>query len=96
MAYNKGTAIIDFGSGAGKNEAYVTVTGQTSISSTSLVGVDVMGDVTSDHTVSDHRYFSLIAKVTPGNVIAGTGFDLFAVSTQKLTGTYQVRWVWAD
>lgn len=96
MSYNKGTAIIDFGSGAGSNEAYVSVTGQTAIALTSLIGVDVMGDTTSDHTVSDHRYFSLIAKVTPGNVIAGTGFDLFAVSTEKLTGTFQVRWVWTD
>jgi hypothetical protein len=95
MAYNKGTAIIDFGSGAGTNEAYVTVNDST-ISLTSVIGVDVMGDTTSNHSVSDHRYFSLIAKVTPGNIIAGTSFDLFAVSTQKLTGQFQVRWVWSD
>lgn len=95
MATGTGTATIDFG--AGSNEASVSVTGQASILATSKADAFVMADdATVDHTASDHRYFDALAGLTCGTPTAGVGFTIYATSTQKLEGTYQVRWVWAD
>jgi hypothetical protein len=97
MATGQGTATLDFGAFPGSNEASVTVTGQTSISATSKAEAFVMGDDTSGtHTASDHRYFAALVGLTCGNPTDAIGFTIFASSTEKLTGTFVVRWVWAD
>lgn len=97
MSTGTGTATINFGSFPGSNEASVTVTGQASILATSKVEAYVMGDdSTADHTASDHRYFPLFASLTCGTPTAGTGFTIHARSTEKLQGTFALRWVWAD
>lgn len=97
MATAIGTATVNFGAAPGSNEASVAVTGQTTISATSKVEAWVMADDTSvDHTASDHRYFPVFASLTCGTPSAGTGFTIYARSTQKLTGQWSVRWVWAD
>lgn len=89
-----GTATIDFG--AGSNEAQVTVSEPT-ITGTSKAEAWVMGDDTSaDHTASDHRYFPVLASLTCGTPTASTGFVIYARSIHKLTGTWTVRYVWAD
>lgn len=91
----QGTAVINFGTGA--NEASVEVSGQGDILATSKAEAFVMGDDTSTtHTASDHRYFAVLAGLTCGTPVAGTGFTIYARSTEKLTGTWTVRWVWAD
>ena len=95
MATGQGTAIIDFGTGA--NETSVAVTGQTLISATSKAEAYIMGDdTTADHTANDHRYLATFAGLTCGTPTAGTGFTIYARSTQKLSKTFEVRWVWAD
>lgn len=95
MATGTGSAVVDFGTGA--NEASVAVTGQSSITALSKVDAFIMADdTTSDHTASDHRYLACLAGLTCGTPTASTGFTIYATSTQKLQGTYQVRWVWAD
>lgn len=95
MANGTGTAIIDFGTGS--NEASVVVTGITSISGTSKVDAFVMADdTTSDHTANDHKYFPIFVGLSCGAVVAGTGFTIYARSAEKLTGTWSVRYVWAD
>lgn len=92
-----GTATIDFGSFPGSNEASVAVTGQTSILGTSKAEAFVMGDdTTADHTASDHRYFSALAGLSCGTPTAGVGFTIYARSTEKLSGTFALRWVWTD
>jgi hypothetical protein len=97
MAQAIGTATIDFGAFPGSNEASIAVTGQTSISATSKVESFVMGDETSGtHTASDHRYFAALVGLTCGTPSAGIGFTIYARSTEKLTGTFALRWVWAD
>jgi hypothetical protein len=97
MATGQGTASINFGAFPGSNEASVAVTGQTSISATSKVEAFVMGDDTStDHTEQDHRYLTMFAGLTCGTPVAATGFTIYARSTQKLQGTFTLRWVWAD
>ena len=92
-----GTATIDFGSAPGSNEAFVDVSGQATISATSVVDAYVMADDTSaNHTAADHRYFEVFASLLCGTPTAGTGFRIYARSTQKLTGQWTVRWVWSD
>lgn len=92
-----GTATIDFGAFPGSNEASVTVTGQASIQATSKVEAFIMGDdTTGDHTASDHKYFAALVGLTCGTPTAGTGFTIHARSTEKLQGTFALRWVWAD
>jgi len=97
MSSGTGTATIDFGSFPGSNEASVSVTGQTAISSTSKAEAFVMADdTTSDHTASDHRYFSALVGLSCGNPTEFIGFTIYARSTEKLSGTFALRWVWTD
>lgn len=97
MATGQGTETIDFGAFPGSNEASIAVTGQTGISGTSKAEAYVMADdTTSDHTAADHRYFSALVGLTCGTPSAGTGFTIYARSTEKIQGTFALRWVWAD
>jgi hypothetical protein len=97
MATGQGTATLDFGAAPGSNEASVVVGSQATISATSKVEVYVMGDdTTADHTAVDHRYFAGQVGLTAGTPSAGVGFTIYAYGPNKLTYTYQVRWVWAD
>jgi hypothetical protein len=87
----KGTATIDFG--AGSQYATVAVTGQTGIESGSACEAFVM----AESGTGANAYEQMIApiKLTCGDVVAGTGFTIHAVSEWTLSGTYAVRWVWA-
>ena len=97
MATGQGTATIDFGTGAGTAEASVAVTGQTGISGTSKAEAYIMADDTSsNHTAIDHRWIGLFISLTCGTPSAGTGFTIYAKCTDKMTGQFTVRWVWAD
>lgn len=97
MATAQGTATIDFGAFPGSNEASIAVTGQGTILATSKAEAYVMGDdATSDHTASDHRYFAALMGLTCGTPTLATGFTIYARSTEKLMGTFALRWVWAD
>ena len=97
MSNATGTVTIDFGAAPGSNEASVAVTGQGTISATSKAEAFVMGDSTSSsHTASDHRYLGQFCSFTCGTPTAATGFTIYACSTQKLTGTWTLQWVWSD
>lgn len=90
-----GDAVIDFGTGS--NEATVAVTGQDGILASAKTDAFIMADdSTADHTASDHRYLAALAGLTCGTPTEGVGFSIYATSTQKLSGTFQVRWVWAN
>jgi hypothetical protein len=92
-----GTATLDFGAHPGNNEASVAVTGQTTISATSKADAFVMADSTTiEHTANDHKYFPALVGLSCGSVIDGVGFTIFARSTEKITGTWEIQWVWAD
>lgn len=96
MAGGTGTATIDFGANPGSNEAQVDVA-VPAIGATSKAEAWIMGDDTSsNHTASDHKYFPVFASLTCGTPVAATGFTIYARSTQKLTGAWTVRYVWAD
>ena len=97
MATGQGTATIDFGAFPGSNEASIAVTGQASIGIGSKAEAYVMADdTTSDHTASDHRYFAVLMGLSCGTPTSSTGFTIYARSTEKLQGTFALRWVWAD
>lgn len=90
-----GTAVIAFGS-TPSNDATVTVTGQTGILTTSFVEAWVQENVTSgDNLLQDHRQLAWSAKLSPQNIIAGTGFDIEVMLLIGLvTGTFKINWVW--
>ena len=78
----KGTTEIDFGLFPGSSDASVTVTGQTGILSGSVVQAWLQPKDTSDHTADEH-WVEKIA-VSAGNVVAGTGFTIYAKNTSQL------------
>ena len=97
MANGLGTATIDFGASPGSNEASIVVTGLGTISATSKVEAYIMGDdTTADHTAADHRYIAALIGLTCGTPIAATGFTIYGRSTQKIQGTFALRYVWSD
>jgi hypothetical protein len=87
-----GTATLNFGSAPGTNIVTTTVTGQTSIASTSLIRAFFMGDSTVDHNAYEHQIMDVAATCT--NIVAGTGFDIVVSSALRLTGTFKIRWQW--
>jgi len=95
--YGTGTATLSFGTFPGSNEASIAITGQSGITSDSKVESWIMGsDSTSDHTENDHRYLPLFLALTCGNISNGVGFTIYGRSTERLTGTFSVRWVWTN
>lgn len=97
MATGQGTAVISFGNAPGINEASIAVTGQAAILATSKVEAYFMGDdTTADKTASDHKYAPCFINLTCGTPTAATGFTIHGRSSERMQGTFNVRWVWAD
>lgn len=95
MAVGHGTVTIDFGVFPGSQEASVAFT-DAAISAGSKVEAYVMADAsTSSHSANDHRYLPLLVDFT-GLASAGVGGTVYARSLNKMQGTWQVRYVWAD
>lgn len=76
-----GTSIIDFGS-SGAPIATLDVTGETAILSGSLVYAWIKPEATTDHSVGEHLVEDI--KVVAADVVAGTGFTLYALSPGPL------------
>lgn len=94
MASGTGTATLDFSTGA--NEASVALA-DAAISITSKVEAYFMADdTTADHTAKDHRYAAALIGLTCGTPVAGVGATIYGYSLQSMSGTFKVRWVWAD
>jgi hypothetical protein len=89
-----GTATVDFGAFPGTSLASVAVTGQTEIGAGSKVEAYTMAESTSDHTVNDHLYAGSLIALTCGNIVAGTGFTIYATCLDQMQGTFAVHWVW--
>jgi hypothetical protein len=93
---NHGTATINFGAYPGSNQASVTVAPVTTIGSSAQLEAWFMGtDSTVDHTANDHQYVPLFVELTCGNISVGSGFTIYATSTEYLHGTFNVNLVWA-
>jgi len=91
-----GTTTVDFGSGASVSNdtrKTVTVTGQGSIGTGSLVEAWVRCESSADHTVDEHSVEAL--KITTGNIVAATGFDIYAECVDgKTYGVFNINWAW--
>jgi hypothetical protein len=87
-----GAAVIDFGAAPGRNDASVTVTGQTGIVAASEIEPWMMAESTADHNVTEHIMAPI--KLTAGNIVDNTSFTIYAASEWRLTGTFAVHWVW--
>lgn len=88
-----GVAIVDFGAG-GATDASATITGQTGILATSSVVAQVLAMASADHSADEHWAETL--SIVAGNIIAGTGFTIYAKCGQSpCFGKFNVAWRWA-
>lgn len=78
----QGTTTIDFGAFPGSSDTSVAITGQASILAGSLVEAFLFPAATADHTADEHVVETI--RVMAGNVVAGTGFTIYAVNTSTL------------
>ena len=83
-----GTAVIDFGAFPGKSDASVDVIGQSSIVAGSLVEAWIRPVATADHSADEHMLETL--KVFAGNIVAGTGFTVYAFNASQLNESVPV------
>lgn len=81
---NTGTTVVDFGAFPGSSDTTATVTGQASIASGSFVEAWITPTATADHTADEHWVEQI--KVVAGNIVAGTGFTIYARNDNPLTG----------
>ena len=90
-----GTATIDFGAFPGSNDVNVAFTGQATILAGSKPSAYIgASDSVGGHTAADHRYIAAFMALTCADPTTGTGFTIYARSTERLEGTYVVRWAW--
>jgi hypothetical protein len=78
-----GTATVDFGAFPGKSDASVVVTGQTGILATSRVTACIVATATDDHSADEHWVESI--QVTPGSIVPGEGFTIYARNTSEIS-----------
>jgi hypothetical protein len=76
-----GSTTINFGAFPGGSDASVTVSAPT-IAGSSLVEAWIFPAATADHTVDEHLVESI--RIIAGNVVASTGFTIYAVNTSQL------------
>jgi hypothetical protein len=92
-AGGRGMTTVSFGAGGGF-DATALVTGQTGISASSVVMVDVAAIATSDHSVDEHVLEDLVVRA--GAIVPGVGFTIFArVDRFKLFGSWNISWQWS-
>lgn len=90
-----GEATLDFGALPGSNEASVAFADVDVTATSKAEAFFMAGDTTADHTASDHRYIGLFVALS-ADVTNGVGGTIYGRSTDKMTGTFKVRWVWTD
>ena len=88
----KGTAVIDFGSFPGSNQASVNITGQGSILSSNVANAKIRQEATLDHTINDHNYIALFTNITCSQPSDGVGFTINVTSEYQLIGTFNLDW----
>lgn len=84
-----GSAVLDFGTGG--NFATTTIIGQPDIKSNALAQAWLMAVASADHNALEHSIVDM--EVRCGNIVPGTGFDIYGYSPSRLTGQWAVQWV---
>ena len=77
----QGSTTVDFGAFPGATDTVATITGQASIGSGSLVEAWIFPTATADHSADEHWVDP--PEVFAGNVVAGTGFTIYAVVKKR-------------
>ena len=77
---NVGAAVVDFGAFPGGTDASVAVTGQAGILAGSTVRAWLVPVATADHSADEHLIAATQIDVIAGNIVAGTGFTIYAVA----------------
>jgi hypothetical protein len=77
-----GTATIDFGAFPGASDTSLAITGQTAILSGSLVEAWLRPEASADHSATEHMVETI--RVHVGDIVAGTGFTIYAFNTSTL------------
>jgi hypothetical protein len=90
---NSGTTTINFGAAPGSNEASVVVA-DTNILATSMASAWITAQASSNHSITDHAYAAALCGISTGAPTVGTGFTIYARSPHKLTGIFNLNWVW--
>lgn len=85
-----GTTTVDFGAFPGASDTSVAVTGQAGIVAGSLVEAWIRPVATADHSADEHLVETI--KVIAGNIIAGTGFTIYAFNTSQLNEPVDPPW----
>lgn len=101
----QGTATLDFGAFPGKSDASITITGEASILSGSLVEAWIRPVATADHSADEHMLETM--KVFAHTIVAGVGFTITGVNTSEIHetghrggrgtliyGTWTIAWCW--
>lgn len=90
----QGTAVVDFGSFPGTSQAFVVITGQSSIQTSNLVEAWIRPqDSTAQHSVDEHVIERL--KVVAGSIVNSVGFTIWVECENSLAyGQFNVAWVW--
>lgn len=89
---NTGTAVLNFGSTPGTSVVITTITGQAGIVAGSFIEAWIMMEATATHNAYEHGIVPI--KLSCGNIVAATGFDIMASTEWRLDGTFSVKWVW--
>ena len=96
-----GSTTLNFGTAASKTlDVSAVVTGQTAILAGSKVEAYLMADTTADHSADEHIMAASMFRLTCGDIVAGTGFTVYAVGEDYLakaglTGQFTIQWVWS-
>lgn len=92
-ARGAGTSTIDFGAFPGKTDTSLAVTGQAAIVAGSVIHAQIRPVATADHSADEHWIEEM--DVAAGNIVAATGFTLYAKTRNKrLYGQYTIGWMW--
>ena len=73
----QGVTTVTFGAFPGTTDCTTVITGQTGIGAGSAVEAWIICTATSDHSADEHWVDP--PEVTAGNIVAGTGFTIYAM-----------------
>ena len=91
---NVGTTSLTFGAFPGSTDTSVAVTGQAGIVAGSVVMASIRPVATAAHSADEHLAEEI--DISAGNIVAGTGFTIYAKTrNRRLYGSYAVAWTWA-
>lgn len=92
-----GRVLIDFGAFPGSSDTQLVINGQAAIVAGSVVNAWLTPSATVDHSPDEHLVETI--EILAGNIVAGTGFTIYAANTSQLgstriSGQWQVAWSW--